>query len=65
MGERDIEVDLVKPFANIVDGEFLKVAHRLPQNPDGPVVAGYPVSFPLKSFLNGYRYTSLMFPWNR
>ncbi len=62
MGERNIEVDLVKPFANIVDGEFLKVVHRLPQNPDCP---GYPVSFPLKSFLNGYRYTSLMFPWNR
>ncbi len=65
MGERNIEVDLVKPFANIVDGEFLKVVHRLPQNPDGPVVAVYPVSFLLKSFLNGYRYTSLMFPWNR
>jgi len=68
VGERNIEVDLVKPFANIVDGEFLEVVHRLPQNPDGPVVADcpdYPISFPLKSSLNGYRYTSLMFPWNR
>ena len=58
MGERNFEVDFVKLFANIIDGEFLDVVHLLPQNPDGPVATdcpGYPVSFPLKSFLKGYR----------
>ena len=58
MGERNFEVDFLKLFANIIDGEFAKVVHHLPQNPGGPVTAGcpgYPVSFSLKSFLKGYR----------
>lgn len=49
MGERNSKDDSVKPFANIIDSEFLEVVHRLPQNTDAP---GCPVSFPLKSFLN-------------
>ena len=57
MGEGNFKVDFVELFANIVDGEFLKVVHHFPHGPGGrgTFCPDYPFSFSLKSFSNGYR----------
>jgi len=67
MGERNFKIDLVEFFANISDGEFIEVVHHFPHGPGGRgyFCPDYLFSFSLKSFLNGYRYTSLIFPWSR
>ena len=35
MGERNIKVDFVELFANIIDGEFIKGVHQMPHYPGG------------------------------
>jgi len=67
MGERNFVVDFVELSANIINGEFLEMVHHLPHSPGGrsSFCPDYPTNFFLESFLNGYRYTSLMFPWSK
>jgi hypothetical protein len=66
MGKRDFVVDFVELSANITDGEFAEMVHHVPHSPGrrSRFCPDYPFSFSLKSFLNGYRYTSLMVPWS-
>lgn len=67
MGEGNIIVDLIDVSANIINGEFSKGVHQTPHDPgrSGGFYPDYSFSFFLKSFPNGYKYTSLIFPWNK
>jgi hypothetical protein len=68
--ERNFKIDFVNLFAYTMYGKFVKGIHRLPLSPGGsstlpPGIQPDRLSnFFLKSFLNGYRYTSLIVPWN-
>jgi len=57
MGQANFKVDFVQPFAYIIYGEFFKRVHQTPHDPggSGDFCPDYPISFFLKSFLNGYR----------
>jgi hypothetical protein len=57
MGEENFNIDFVELSANIADGEFLKAVHHSPHSPGRRMgfCPDYPISFSLKSFLNGYR----------
>ena len=50
-------VDSIEFFTNISDGEFFEGTHHLPHSPGRRCYfcPDYPISFFLKSFLNGYR----------
>ena len=67
MGEKYFKVDLVEFLANIIYGEFFEGVHHLPHDLGGrcDFHPDYSFSFSLKSFLNGYRKTLLMFLWTR
>ena len=56
-GQGNFKVDFIQLFAYIANGEFVEGVHLSPQirgRSDG-FCPDYPVSFFLKSFLNGYR----------
>jgi len=57
MGKRNIYVDLVEPFAYIINGEFMKRVHQTPHDPGGRgnFCPDYTISFCLKFFLSGYK----------
>ena len=64
MGQRNFYIDFVEFSANIVDGEFFEGIHHTSFNPGGggSFCPDYPISFFLKSFVNGYNNTSFILP---
>jgi hypothetical protein len=64
MGQRNINIDFIEFFDNIINGEFMKRVHHTPLDPGGSCYfcPDYPVSFSLKFFLSGYNNKSFILP---